>query len=93
VACHFVSARRAHDHPTRFSAGISYIDTDEGWLYLAGIKDLFNKEIIGYAMGDMDNGESGWQCTVPGGTKQASDRRADPSFGVVNIAHAVIRPC
>lgn len=30
---------------------ITYIATEEGWLYLAGIKDLFNCEIVGYAMG------------------------------------------
>lgn len=30
---------------------ITYIRTDEGWLYLAGIKDLFSCEIVGYAMG------------------------------------------
>lgn len=31
---------------------ITYIPTDEGWLYLAGIKDLFNGELIGYAMNE-----------------------------------------
>jgi putative transposase len=30
---------------------ITYIPTDEGWLYLAGHKDIFNGEIVGYAMG------------------------------------------
>ncbi len=30
---------------------ISYIGTDEGWLYLAIVKDLFNKEVVGTAMG------------------------------------------
>jgi putative transposase len=30
---------------------ITYIATGEGWLYLAGHKDLFTKEIVGYAMG------------------------------------------
>jgi putative transposase len=29
---------------------ITYITTDEGWLYLAGIKDLFNGELVGYAI-------------------------------------------
>lgn len=28
---------------------ITYIQTDEGWLYLAGIKDVFTCEIVGYA--------------------------------------------
>jgi len=31
---------------------ITYIPTHEGWLYLAGHKDLFNGEIVGYAMGE-----------------------------------------
>lgn len=30
---------------------ITYISTGEGWLYLAGIKDVFTCEIVGYAMG------------------------------------------
>ena len=29
---------------------ITYVTTDEGWLYLAGIKDLFNGELVGYAL-------------------------------------------
>jgi putative transposase len=31
---------------------ITYVPTDEGWLYLAGHKDLFTADIVGYAMGD-----------------------------------------
>ena len=30
---------------------ITYIPTQEGWLYLAGVKDLHTCEIVGYAMG------------------------------------------
>lgn len=30
---------------------ITYIPTDEGWLYLAGHKDLFTGQLVGYAMG------------------------------------------
>jgi putative transposase len=30
---------------------ITYIWTDEGWLYLAGVKDVFTCELVGYAMG------------------------------------------
>ena len=29
---------------------ITYVPTDEGWLYVAGIKDLFTKKIVGWAM-------------------------------------------
>ena len=31
---------------------LTYIPTGEDWLYLAGHKDLFMGEIVGYAMGD-----------------------------------------
>ncbi len=31
---------------------ITYIWTNEGWLYLAGIKDLYSCEIVGYAIGE-----------------------------------------
>lgn len=30
---------------------LTYIETGEGWLYLAGIKDLHTCEIVGFAMG------------------------------------------
>lgn len=31
---------------------ITYIDTEEGWLYLATVMDLYTKEMIGYSMGE-----------------------------------------
>ena len=31
---------------------ITYVPTDEGWLYLAGSMDSFSKRIVGYAMAD-----------------------------------------
>jgi putative transposase len=31
---------------------MTYIATREGWLYLAGIKDVYTCEIVGYAMGE-----------------------------------------
>ena len=37
---------------TAWVSDITYVPTDEGWLYLAGHKDLFNGEIVGYAMGE-----------------------------------------
>jgi len=30
---------------------ITYVMTDEGWLYLAGVKDVFTCELVGYSMG------------------------------------------
>jgi len=37
---------------TVWGTDITYIATDEGWLYLAGIKDFASREIVGYAMGN-----------------------------------------
>jgi putative transposase len=33
-------------------ADISYIPTDEGWLYLAAMKDMATREIVGWSMAD-----------------------------------------
>ena len=37
---------------TVWVSDITYVPTEEGWLYLAGHKDLFTGEIVGYAMGE-----------------------------------------
>ena len=34
-----------------WSSDITYVWTAEGWVYVAGVKDLFSKEIVGYAIG------------------------------------------
>ncbi len=36
----------------RFVGDITYLPTQEGWLYLATTIDLFNREVVGYAMAD-----------------------------------------
>lgn len=33
-----------------WASDITYIPTDEGWLYLAGHKDLYSGDLVGYAM-------------------------------------------
>lgn len=39
------------DQPCKvWTSDITYIQTDEGWLYLTVIMDLFNREIVGWAM-------------------------------------------
>jgi len=35
-----------------WTSDITYVPTDEGWLYVAGHKDLFTGSIVGYAMGE-----------------------------------------
>ena len=34
---------------------VTHIPTDEGWLYLATMIDLYNREIVGWAMSDRDD--------------------------------------
>lgn len=36
----------------KWLADITYIPTDEGWLYLAAILDLFSRKVVGWAMRD-----------------------------------------
>ena len=31
---------------------ITYVPTDEGWLYLAGVLDLYSRQLVGWAMAD-----------------------------------------
>jgi putative transposase len=53
VADNILNQQFAVDAPNKvWVSDITYIPTDDGWLYLAGHKDLFNGEIVGYAMGE-----------------------------------------
>jgi transposase InsO family protein len=36
----------------KWAADISYIETDQGWLYIAGVIDLCSRRIVGWAMAD-----------------------------------------
>jgi len=41
------------EQPDRVWTGdITYIPTDEGWLYLAVVIDLFSRQVVGWAMGE-----------------------------------------
>ena len=52
VAPNLLGRRFAVSAPNQaWVSDITYIATDEGWLYLSGIKDLFNGELVGYALG------------------------------------------
>jgi putative transposase len=52
VAHNLLGQRFAVERPDEvWSADISYVGTDEGWLYVAAIKDLFAGEIVGRSFG------------------------------------------
>lgn len=41
------------EEPNRtWVSDITYIPTDEGWLYLAGVVDLYNREVVGWSMSE-----------------------------------------
>lgn len=66
----------------KWVSDITYIDTAEGWLYLAAILDLHSRRVVGWAMaGTMDAGlvEGAWQMALltrqpPAGLLHHSDR-------------------
>jgi len=52
VAENLLDQNFAVSSPNRiWTSDITYIPTNEGWLYCAAHKDLFNGEIVGYALG------------------------------------------
>jgi len=53
VAVNVLNRQFAATRPNKaWVTDITYIATAEGWLYLAGVKDVFNGELVGYAMAD-----------------------------------------
>ncbi len=51
VAENLLARRFTPEAPNRAWTGdITYISTDEGWLYLAVVLDLFNREVIGWSI-------------------------------------------
>lgn len=53
IASNILDRQFASDTPNRKWAGdITYIPTDEGWLYLAGVIDLHSRRIVGWSMAD-----------------------------------------
>lgn len=64
------SANRPNE---KWVSDITYIFTDEGWLYLAGILDLCGREIVGWSMGTRMTKELVTSCL-----EQACGRRGNP---------------
>jgi putative transposase len=66
----------------KWVSDITYVPTDEGWLYVAGILDLYGREPVGWAMGErMTKGlvidalrQAKLRCGNPKGVMAHSDR-------------------
>jgi transposase InsO family protein len=53
VAKNLLDRQFTADSPDRkWTVDITYIPTGEGWLYLAGVLDLFSRRIVGWSMAD-----------------------------------------
>lgn len=59
-------------------ADITYIPTDEGWLYLAAVVDIFNRKVVGWAMDSTMTKE-----LVASALKQAIGRY-NPKSGIIH---------
>src|SRR3954453_4876042 len=92
VAPNLLGRNFVADRPdTVWLADISYIPTGEGWMYLAAIKDMATREIVGWSMADHLRGELACDALVmaiqrrqpPPGLIQHADRgcrtRASPT--------------
>lgn len=70
------------DRPTRIDevwvSDITYVHTQEGWLYLAGVLDLYSRRLIGWAMG------SGLETALPLAALLMALRHRRPPAGVVH---------
>ena len=78
VAENLLNRQFETDQPNRvWLSDITYIRTQEGWLYLSAILDLFNREVIGWSMD-----ESLRQELVLNALQQAIGRRK-PGPGVI----------
>jgi len=75
VAPNLLEQKFTADQPdTVWLADISYIATGEGWLYLAAIKDMATREIVGWSMSD--SLEAGSACAA---LRMAIQRRQPPA--------------
>jgi putative transposase len=53
VAENLLNRAFGSDRPNeKWVSDITYVATDEGWLYLAGILDLCGREVVGWSMGE-----------------------------------------
>lgn len=74
------------EEPDRvWASDITYVPTDEGWLYLAGVLDLGMKGVVGWSMG-----ESLDRTLAMDALKMAYDRRR-PGAGLIHHSERTFR--
>jgi len=75
------TARRPNE---KWVTDITYIQTEEGWLYLAGVLDLYGRRLIGWAMDSRMKTE-----LVSTALKQAIGRTGAPTGVLVHSDRGV----
>ena len=81
VAENVLNREFAAERPNqKWVSDITYVWTEEGWLYLAGMLDLYDHEVVGWSMGERMTKELVINCL-----KMAKTRRNNPK-GV--LAHS-----
>ena len=85
----------------KWLADLTYVPTDEGWLYLALILDLFSRKFVGWAMSEAMPQELtlaalqmalGWR-DPPAGLMHHSDRGSQPPATIARCWPPAASPC
>ena len=66
---------------------ITYVETSEGWLYLAGVLDLYSRRLIGWAMG------SSLETALPLAALPMALRQRRPASGVLHHSGSWLSVC
>ena len=61
-----------------WAADITYVPTDEGWLYLAGVLDLGSRRLVGWAMGES------LETSLPMDALKMALRQRQPETGLLH---------
>ena len=79
VAPNLLGRDFAADAPDRkWAADITYVPTGEGWLYLAGVLDLYSRKVVGWAMADH------LRADLPAAALRMAVARRRPAAGLVH---------
>ena len=67
----------AHDLGEKWVSDITYIPTNEGWLYLTAIIDLADRKAVGWSLGDTMTAEA---TVIPAWNKAIKNREIKPGL-------------
>lgn len=77
----------AHAPNKKWVADITFVETQEGWLYLSGVLDIYSRKIVGWAMDACHNA-----ALVKSALRMARLRR-QPAAGLIHHSDRKSRIC